>query len=91
MEAREFAKYSKWCWENGVKYVPFPVVSNGAICKILKITETITQAGNIRVTEKLGEQKYKQVDVYDKIKNLYKELYLKNNKSIKNQSKIKQL
>lgn len=78
MDAKEFYKYSKWCWENGVKFVPIPITSNGSVLKIAMIKETITQTGNIKTTQKLGEEKFTNETVYDRIKELYKQVFNKN-------------
>lgn len=63
-------KAKKWCWDNGIKIYPLPIVSNGSILKII-----VNKNGN----ETLGEQKYDQNQVYEKIKELYSSIYEKNN------------
>lgn len=80
MDAKEFYKYSKWCWENGIKFIPIPITSNGSVLKIAMIKETITQTGNIKTTQKLGEEKFTNETVYDRIKELYKQVFNKNSK-----------
>lgn len=63
-------KEMQWCWNNGVKFSPFPLVSDGSILKILK-----SENGN----ETLGEVKYTPETVYKKIDQLYVAIYNKNN------------
>jgi hypothetical protein len=72
MEAKEYVKYSKWCWENNIFIVPQPIVPNGAILKILLIKNG---------KQKLGEEKYTKEKVYEKIKELYKQIFIKNHQS----------
>lgn len=78
MDAKEFYIYAKWCWENGVKFVPHPITSNGSVLKILMIKE-VKQNITTHTTEKLGEEKFTPETVYDKIRELYKAVYFKNN------------
>lgn len=61
-----------WCWERGVEIYPVPQVSNG---KILKI------AINDNGKETLGTHLYDNgIKIYDKIRELYRFIYNKNNK-----------
>jgi hypothetical protein len=76
MEAKEFYKYTKWCWENDIYIVPQPINPNGSICKILLLNKG---------KQKIGEEKYTNEKVYDKIKDLYKKIFIKNNPQIINQ------
>lgn len=70
MEAKDFVKYSSWCFENGIKIIPIPLNTTGTVLKI-----GIEKKGKI----KLGEEKYTQATIYDKIKELYKTIFIKNN------------
>ncbi|MDO5609094.1 MAG: hypothetical protein Q4G08_11635, partial [Capnocytophaga sp.] len=56
----------RWCWDNGISIYPIPVIPNG---KILKI------AVNINGNEKIGTQTYDNKNVYDKINELYRQIY----------------
>ncbi|WP_299162782.1 hypothetical protein [uncultured Tenacibaculum sp.] len=64
-------KAMKWCWNNGVKITPFPIISDGSILKII-----VSKNGN----ETLGEQSYTSKEVFIKINELYLSIYEKNNK-----------
>ncbi len=66
-------KAMQWCWDNGVKFSPFPMVSNGSILKIVK-----SENGN----ETLGKAKYTPDNVYLKINELYITIYNKNNPNV---------
>lgn len=72
MSPQDFYKYFSYAESVGVRIYPIPIVSDGSILKI---------AINNRGNEKIGTEKYKNKDVYDKIKQLYKTVYEKNNKS----------
>lgn len=76
MEAKEFHKYATWCWENGIKIFPIPLNATGTVLKI-----AVEKNGKI----KLGEEKYTNATVYDKIKELYKLIFTKNNHQSKNE------
>lgn len=64
-------KAMKWCWNNGITFTPFPLVSNGSVLKI-----AMNKNGN----ETLGEVNYTPAEVYNKINELYIAVYNKNNK-----------
>lgn len=85
MEAKEFYKYSKWCWENGIKFIPIPITSNGSVLKIAMIKERYTPKGNLKITQTIGEEKFTNETVYTRIKELYRQVFNNNH-----QSKIKQ-
>lgn len=76
MDAKEFYKYSSWCFANNVKIYPVPV-SNAGIYRIAVAT------GN---RETIGEGTYKDKPmkdhpgVWDKIRELYKQIYEKNHR-----------
>ena len=62
-----------WCWDNGVKFSPFPIVSNGSVLKIIQ-----SKNGN----ETLGNERYTPDNVHEKINELYTAIYEKNNKDV---------
>lgn len=66
-------KAVQWCLDNGIKFSPFPVVSNGSVLKIVK-----SENGN----EILGEAIYNSENVYEKINELYLSIYNKNNQGM---------
>jgi hypothetical protein len=78
MDHKEFSKYFNWCEQNRVRIFPVPQTSTGTVLKI-----AIETNGKI----KLGEEKYiidkknpsSRISV--KIQELYKAIFLKNNKN----------
>ncbi|PKH52893.1 hypothetical protein CXF68_20285 [Tenacibaculum sp. Bg11-29] len=63
----------RWCWDNGVKFSPFPVVSNGSVLKIIQ-----SKNGN----ETLGTEQYTPDNIYKKINELYTAIYERNNQDV---------
>ncbi|MEE1897103.1 hypothetical protein V1389_02070 [Flavobacterium rakeshii] len=77
MEPNEFHKYAKWCNDNHVTIYPVPVSAvNSGMYKI-----EVCNKGR----KKLGEGTYRdkplkgEVSIYDKIRQLYRDFYNKNN------------
>lgn len=64
----------RWCWNNGVKIFPHPLMSDGSILKIV-----VSKNGD----ETIGTKKYNEKEVYKKIDELYTVFYKKNNESTK--------
>ncbi|MCG8762937.1 hypothetical protein G1K46_09360 [Tenacibaculum finnmarkense] len=58
----------RWCWNNGIKIFPKPMVSNGSVLKIV-----ISNNG----VEKIGKDNYDNKEVYKKINELYTQIYNK--------------
>jgi len=73
---KENGIYMSWCIRNGIKIVPVPIVSNGSVCKLLLINESKPKSQR----ERLGEEKYKAATVHEKIYQMYKAIFEKNNK-----------
>lgn len=70
MDAKEFHKYFSWCVGNGITIYPRPIVPNGSVLKIVV---------NSNGTEKVGEEKFTDNKIYDKIRELYKLIFNKHN------------
>lgn len=66
MKPEDFHKYFSFCLSIGVKIYPKPIVNNGSIMKIVK---------NINNVEYIGEIKYSDNSIYEKIKEMYKNIY----------------
>lgn len=73
MTKDDLNKYTAYCWNENIFIVPKPITSNGSICKILMINKG---------KEKVGEEKYSNEKVYDKIRELYQKIYEANHKKI---------
>lgn len=76
--------HSKYCWEKEIFIYPVPIVSNGNICKIavsIKGVETIGEEKYI--AKKVDKNKYAHIELWDKIKDLYRILYEKKNEPLK--------
>ena len=56
----------RWCWSNGIKIYPHPLLSNGTVLKVM-----INNNGN----ERLGNERFTPKTIYKKINELYTELY----------------
>lgn len=64
-------KIRNWCWGNGISIYPVPYVSNGSRLKIC-----LNKKGN----ETIGKEIYDNGQVlYDKINEMYRHIYEKNN------------
>jgi hypothetical protein len=64
-------KERKWCWENGIRIYPHPLNKNGT-----KLAIVIEKNGN----ETIGKGIYSDNDVYEKINELYLNLFKKHGK-----------
>ena len=70
MNPKDYHKYFSWCTSNGITIYPKPLTPSGSILKIVV---------NNKGTEKIGEEKYTNDTIYDKIKDLYKQIFNKHN------------
>lgn len=71
MNTNDYHKYFSWCVNNGITIYPKPYTPNGSVLKIVV---------NNNGREKIGEEKYTDNSIYDKIKDLYKQIFNKHNK-----------
>ncbi|SOU87858.1 hypothetical protein [Tenacibaculum dicentrarchi] len=61
-------KAMSWCLDNEIKIFPKPMVSSGAVLKIVVSNKGI---------EKVGKDNYDNKEVYKKINELYTQIYNK--------------
>ena len=72
MDTKLYDKYFSWCVDNGITIYPKPYTPNGSVLKIVV---------NNNGREKIGEEKYTNDSIYEKIKELYRDIFNKYNKS----------
>ncbi|MGQ2982094.1 hypothetical protein [Flavobacterium sp.] len=77
MEAKEAHKYASWCNANFIKLFPVPTSSPG-IYKIAMEKKGIVTQGQQYFRDKPLKN---ELSVWDKIREIYKEIYEKNNKA----------
>ncbi|ATA67284.1 hypothetical protein CGC48_00805 [Capnocytophaga cynodegmi] len=66
-------KIRSWCWEHGISIYPVPYVSNGSRLKICL---------NKKGKETIGKDIYDNGQaIYDKINEMYRTIYEKNNQN----------
>lgn len=71
MDPYEHHKYFSFCLQKGIRIYPVPQTTTGNVLKI-----AIEKNGR----ETIGQEKYNNINVYDKIKELLKTIYLKHHK-----------
>ncbi|UOX35288.1 hypothetical protein LXD69_07155 [Flavobacterium sediminilitoris] len=95
MDQKEAYIYKKWCLENKITIYPKPVTNNGSRCKIVinrngkekigsEIYEVQKTFKEVEIQTPSGMKKVKQVipPLYEKIEQLYKDTYFKNQNKI---------
>lgn len=85
-------KYMKWCWENNIKIYPTPITPCGTKAKIIidygrktvqgdevyeKKAKTVNQ--QVKTAKGYSNSTVHLLGLYDKIQELYKTIYFKNN------------
>lgn len=76
--------HTKWCWENGIKIYPVPIVNTGNVCKIAINIRGVEKVGETKfIAKKIDKNKYTHIELWDKIRELYKTIYEKKNEPLK--------
>ena len=76
--------HTKWCWENDITIYPKPITTNGNVCKIVVSIKGIEKVGEEKyVAKQVSKSKYTHIELWDKIRELYKILYEKKNEPLK--------
>lgn len=75
--------HTKWCWEKEIFIYPKPIVSNGNICKIVVSIKGVEKVGEQKFTAtKVDKNKYTHIELWEKIRELYKIFYEKKNEPL---------
>ena len=76
MDAKESHKYASWCHANGITFFPVPTGKGGGTYII-----AMNKNGNVKQGELIFKDKAEagELSVWDKIRQLYKDIFDKNN------------
>ena len=73
------SKHIKWCWDNHVFIYPKPLNSLGTIIKIAISKKGKEKTGELKFSQ---ESKKDKIKIYEKINEMYLEIFNKNHKNI---------
>jgi hypothetical protein len=70
-----FSKHIRWCWDNGIYFVPKAIDDRGNNVKIAMIKKGKSKLGNEKYPQKTRQDKER---LYEKIDSLYLQIFEKN-------------